>query len=234
MRSEYLLFNLVIAGGTFFATLLFRRYSHFPKPIPTLRAIFLSASIFVLMDLFVTNVWWYFNPRFTLGILVGSLPVEEILFFITVPLACLQLWINVKRFYVKKLSSQSERLLTLCLWAILLCLFLIHYALPYTRMVIIALACIPILDRLLKTHLMRSWVFIVFVAIITNTLTFIWNGYLTARPIVTYNPLMKTQLMVLTVPFEDFMYGMVLISLVIILYEYFSISHTSKPHTQHV
>ena len=51
-------------------------------------------------------------------------------------------------------------------------------------------------------------------------LTALFNSYLTWRPVVIYNRFVKTNIMVGTIPVEDFIYGLVFIISVIILYEY--------------
>lgn len=74
-------------------------------------AIVISAIPFLIWDYFATaRGHWSFNPNFNMGIYITNLPLEEIMFFITVPLACLYVWCTIKRFdslkdlinYIKK------------------------------------------------------------------------------------------------------------------------------------
>ena len=55
--------------------------------------------------------------------------------------------------------------------------------------------------------------------IIIFLLTLIFNGYLTARPVVIYNPEVITNLRIGTIPIEDMIYGLVLIIGLITIYE---------------
>jgi lycopene cyclase domain-containing protein len=75
-----------------------------------------------------------------------------------------------------------------------------------------------ILGKILKTKIFQQnnstgFIFLVIL------LTLIFNGYLTARPIVTYNNFLKTNLNIYTVPLEDVIYGLALIFWVIMIYE---------------
>ncbi len=55
-------------------------------------AIVIPAIPFLLWDALVTGAHWHFNPLYVSGIKIINLPIEEILFFITVPFACLFTW----------------------------------------------------------------------------------------------------------------------------------------------
>ncbi len=47
------------------------------------------------------------------------------------------------------------------------------------------------------------------------------NGYLTGRPIVLYNPEYFLGIRLGTIPVEDFLYGFGLITITLVLWEYF-------------
>jgi len=70
----------------------------------------------------------------------------------------------------------------------------------------------------IKTNLFNKYYFYYFLSIVFF-LTFFFNGYLTARPIVIYNNLLKTNINIFTIPIEDFIYGLALISFVVIIFE---------------
>lgn len=228
MKSEYLLFNIFIIGSVLLSTLLFRRFTKYVQLIPAFIAIGMSAFVFIIVDQIVTNTWWYFNPLYILGVYIGSLPIEEMLFFLTVPFACLHLWVNLKRIKIRSLSIIATYSLVLLLWLIVLVLLVIYHELVYTRYVLLALASLPIIDLFLKTRLLSSPVFILFISGGVNIMTLLFNGYLTARPIAMYNPSMKSNIQIASIPIEDFVYGMCLIFLVICVYEYIVKSKTNS------
>ena len=90
----------------------------------------------------------------------------------------------------------------------------------YTILTSIAVILVICLDFYLKTGLLKKrifWLFHLFVAIM-NLLT---NGYLTGRPIVLYGDEFYLGIRITTIPIEDFFYGFSLITLNIILFEYY-------------
>ena len=232
MEFEYLLFNLLVTIGPLAGVCAFRKISRLPKGIPALFAILITATLFIFLDHQVTDVWWRFNPNYILKIFRGNLPIEELIFFFSVPFACLILWVNLKDRTTDKVSVHVTRLFTLGLWGMLWMGAVIYKEAPYTRFVLITSACIPVLDILLRTYLLRSRAFLFFIFGITNALTLVFNGYLTARPIVRYNPTTKSGFNIMTIPFEDFIFGMVLISLTLILYEFFVRKLASSHHVK--
>ncbi|MDT8323004.1 MAG: lycopene cyclase domain-containing protein [Bacteroidota bacterium] len=63
----------------------------------SLREAFLATGIvalpFLIWDVVVTTAGhWQFSPRYTLGVDIINLPVEEVSFFIVVPLAAILVW----------------------------------------------------------------------------------------------------------------------------------------------
>ena len=90
----------------------------------------------------------------------------------------------------------------------------------YTILALAAAVGSVVLDRLLGTHLLarrRFWVAmaIMFFFKIPS------NGYLTGRPIVLYDPAYFLGIRLGTIPVEDFFYGFGLITLSLVLWEYF-------------
>jgi len=91
MNYEYLLFNLIIFSGPIFLGVQ-QKFNFRSKFLPALLSVFTAAFPFIVWDSLVTNVHWWFNENFIIGIKFWGLPIEEILFFFSVPFACLFLW----------------------------------------------------------------------------------------------------------------------------------------------
>jgi lycopene cyclase domain-containing protein len=90
----------------------------------------------------------------------------------------------------------------------------------YTILAVAIAVGAVILDRLLGTRITsqrRFWVSlaILFVFKIPS------NGYLTGRPIVLYNPEYFLGIRLGTIPVEDFLYGFGLITMSLVLWEFF-------------
>ena len=90
----------------------------------------------------------------------------------------------------------------------------------YTLLAFAAALGSVVLDRVLATHILaqrRFWVAlaIMFFFKIPS------NGYLTWRPIVLYDPSYFLGIRLGTIPVEDFFYGFGLITLSLVLWEYF-------------
>ena len=217
MKSEYLIFNIVVLLGPIIA-LRCIPYIRKPRPVPTFVALVFSAVVFVVWDIIVTGFFWYFNPTFTLGPRIAGVPFEEILFFLTVPFGCLVLWVNWDKVYPGTEDQSSVPLMFICISTALavIGLWMRWY---YTVAICVVYALILSLDHVMNTHILRKVRFLSFTLVIV-LLTFVCNLYLTARPIVLYNSVMKTNLNILTIPVEDFVYGLALISFVIVMYEY--------------
>lgn len=63
-----------------------------------LRVAFVVVPVFVVADaLLVRRGWWHYNPRFVLPPRLLGLPLEEIAFFVVVPLAAILTWEVVHR-----------------------------------------------------------------------------------------------------------------------------------------
>jgi lycopene cyclase domain-containing protein len=218
MKIEYLLFNLIVFFSIILAKIFYRKSSRFNNPALFI-SIFIVSIIFIIIDSLVTGYFWNFNSRYILGIKIIKLPIEEILFFITVPFACIFLWINIKNI-IKNIKSK------VCINCILngllfpLAAFFWYQKLFYTFSMIVLLIFIIAVDKFIKTELFRQKVFLIYLIII-NCFTFIFNLYLTARPVVIYSTRYKTNLNIITIPIEDFIFGICLISLNIIVYEYY-------------
>lgn len=59
----------------------------------------ISAIPFLVWDYFATkNAHWQFNSDFVLGFYIFNLPLEEVLFFLTIPFCCHFVWNIIDNF----------------------------------------------------------------------------------------------------------------------------------------
>ena len=91
----------------------------------------------------------------------------------------------------------------------------------YTIAAVISVLFAVGLDLFLKTRLIINKKFWIFWSAMF-TLIFIINGYLTWRPIVLYGEPFYLSIRLFTIPIEDFLFGFSLITLNIIIWEYYT------------
>lgn len=217
MKYEYLIFNFFILAGPLFVFFLNKKWIIRPDFKPLIISILVTSVIFITLDQLAVNYFWFFNAKYITGLFLLYLPIEEIMFFVTVPFACLMLWVNYKDLFIERKIINLRRYLVVFLSILILLLF--SYNKLYSSSVVFSFLVVLVLDFLLQTNLFVKKSFVLFIFLITNFLTFIFNLYLTARPVVLYNAIFKTNINIASIPIEDFVFGMSLISLVIILYE---------------
>ncbi len=219
MKFEYIILNLLIILGplclSFDKIVFFRQYWR-----AVFYSIFISFIIFISWDSLAAEAHWFFNPDHTIAIPGFSLPVGEILFFITVPYACLFVW----QVLLTRVSSAMRKISGIIYLSaipfIFLGIFFLLTGKTYTAAVCLAIFTITCLDFWLKTHIFHYQMFPLFAGILI-VMTLIFNGYLTARPIVLYNEAVQLNFRIGTIPVEDFFFGFAHIFLNVILYTHF-------------
>ncbi|UCH66177.1 MAG: lycopene cyclase domain-containing protein [Ignavibacterium sp.] len=216
MNFEYLIFNAVVVGGpTLFGSLnCCYIWNHWKQ---MLIAIVIPAIPFLLWDALVTGTHWNFNPKYVSGIKIINLPIEEILFFITIPFACLFTWeMIIRRMDEKTINVTWLRmLLYLTLPA---GIYFFSIGKQYTGLTLTFLFIANLLDQLLKTNLLYDKRFYFYLLLIV-IFTLIFNGYLTWRPVVTYGVEYQLDFRIITIPIEDFFYGISLLFMNTSLYK---------------
>lgn len=186
-------------------------------------ALLISGSLFILWDIYFTHIGvWGFNPDYLLGIRIFNLPLEEVLFFLCIPYACMfsyhclqTLWPRLA--VSKKVSDYLSWILTIggVLTAIA------FYGNRYTCATFILLV---IFIQYVRN---KSWIGHFYVCYGMMLFPFvIINGILTGSwidaPIVWYNSDAIIGVRMLTIPVEDVFYGLIMIGSQVMLYERFS------------
>lgn len=194
-------------------------YKHWPKLFP---AILLTGSFFLVWDQWFAEMGvWGFNAIYLTGYYIGEIPIEEILFFFTVPYACVFIY-ECLRAYIRKNDTFEElyRWFTLLFFGISCSLLYWFNDRLYT-----GITCL-ILSFVLGTHLMvirrryMSWFYFAYVVSLLPML--VVNGLLTAKPVVYYSENEITGWRLGSIPIEDFLYNMAMMVICIGLYEWFN------------
>ena len=229
MKSEYLIFNvIVLAGPLFFGTM--RSFYFLDRVKYTILPIVIPAILFLIWDSTVTYSHWFFNEKYVLGITIFNLPIEEILFFITVPFACLFTWEMIIRRTDKKVLAWINKIRPFIYLTIPVGIFFFISGKHYTGLALSFLGLAVLLDQLLKTNLILEKRFYLYLSLVL-LFTLIFNGYLTWRPVVTYGVDYQLDFRIITIPVEDFVYGTALIIMNTAIYKKVSSANDAKKIT---
>lgn len=216
MKIEYLLFNLLIISGPI-ALSFDSRVRYIRNWSKAALASLSSLVPFIIWDSLVTGRHWWFNHTYTLDVRILRLPIGEWLFFFTVPFACLFIWEIITTFRPRRDIKMFDNLRLLWLLVIPVGVWLFFIGLEYTGLVLVALSIISLLDKFLKTNIIMDARYYVMLGILIG-LMLVFNGYLTARPLVLYDPSYQLNFRIITIPLEDFLFGISHILLTLIFY----------------
>ena len=165
---------------------------------------------------------WGFNPRYLTGVYIGNLPLEEVLFFICIPYACIFTYEAVNYFQRTEPSNDNGNRISATLIVGLLVIAFKNYDRWYTSVTFFATAFFLLL---LLVIVKPSWLGRFYFAFIFILIPFfIVNGVLTGsglpEPVVWYNDHENMGIRMLTIPVEDTFYGMLLIVMSVSIFEY--------------
>lgn len=184
-----------------------------------LPALAISGLVFLVWDhLFTVYLVWSFNPDYVIGFYILDLPIEEILFFITVPFACIFIY-ECLNYYVKKDILKN---FSTAISAILTALSIIMLSLLYNRVYSLITFGLLLVLSLWLLWKKPDYLGRFYLAFIVSLLPFyIVNGFLTSIPVVSYNDFQNSGIRVGTIPLEDHFYSLAMLLLNVILFEYF-------------
>ncbi len=185
-------------------------------------AIFLTGFIFVVWDIFFTDMGvWGFNDRYLTGVRIANLPIEEWLFFLTIPYACVFTY-EVLNFFIKRdYFGPARQVIGYVLFGGSILMAAIFWDRWYT---VTAFGFLAIVLGVNLFWLKSVWLGRFFFAYLFILVPFLLiNGVLTGTwiegEVVWYNDLENLGIRIGTIPFEDSFYGMGLILMNITIYE---------------
>ena len=214
--SRYLIIDLVIVAGP----LLFsfwppvRYYRRWPA---LLFAAATAGTVYILWDNWVTARGdWGFNPDHLMGVHIFALPLEEVLFFLVVPFSCIFIY-EVLRAYSRERTLGFTRGAALGLALVFFAGAGLFSGQGYTFLVLASCGLFFLAAAFVGLHLLRSrryWLYI----LISYLPFLIFNGMLTAIPVVTYNPEAIWGPRITSIPLEDFFYSYSMLSFYLLAY----------------
>lgn len=216
MSFTYLLINGFILAIPL--ALTFDKRTAYYRQIP---AVGLSTGVvgacYLIWDVLVTaRGEWSFNGKYLTGVHLLNIPLEEVLFFITVPYSCLfiyevVLYATKERFY--KMSTPVLIAAIVLLMAAGMAVRDQGYTLKALASCSFFLTVAYWLDRpLLTSRRYWTWLAICYIPFL------LVNSVLTALPVVEYNPKAIFGLRVFTIPIEDFFYNYAMLSFYLLFY----------------
>ncbi|MBK9149451.1 MAG: lycopene cyclase domain-containing protein [Flavobacteriales bacterium] len=179
-------------------------------------------AVFIIWDIiFTVNGVWGFSDRYTLGIDVVRLPLEEWLFFIAIPYSCVYLY-EVMRYAIRKdVLARIAVPLSIAWMLVLLVVGVLTIDRMYTAVTFLSTAA------LLAVHvfvLKSPWLGRFFLGYAVSLIPFfivngILTGWLLPEPIVWYNDAENLGIRLNTIPIEDSQYLLFFLLLTITFYE---------------
>lgn len=187
-------------------------------------AIFLTAIFFLIWDHWFTVIGvWEFNPQYILGIYLFQLPLEEWLFFITVPFACVFIYEVLIYFFPADPFKKFGKPFVYVMVPFLLGLGFMHLDKLYTSVnFMIGAAALTAHFLLFNDRYLGKFLFAYLVHLIPFLIcNGILTGGLTDEPVVIYNNSENLGIRIWTVPVEDTIYSMTLLLMNVSFFERF-------------
>jgi lycopene cyclase domain-containing protein len=186
-------------------------------------AMVLPAALYIAWDIWFTAMGvWSFNENYIIGNKYGGLPIEEILFFFVVPYCCVFIYECIRVYFPTLQGKQPLDIWFSILADILLLVATIFWDKAYTSATAGFLFVGLVLFEIFKKQFpyFNSRLFLISYAVILIPFLIV-NGFLTAIPVVLYNDAENLGARIYTIPVEDVFYGMLLVFLNILLFEFF-------------
>jgi lycopene cyclase domain-containing protein len=190
-----------------------------------------TMAVFIPWDVYKTaSGVWGFNPDHLQGIYIFNLPVEEWLFFIAIPYACLFTYHSFEYLIKKDHLGPYAKAITAALVLILLIVAIFNPERTYTFVTFLAAAVFLTLhlfvfkaDYLGRFYVMYFATLIPFF-IVNGALT----GMFTAEPVVWYDDSRNLGIRLGTIPIEDTVYGLLMLLMNTTIYEWLRRRDTKK------
>ncbi|GAB3348679.1 hypothetical protein GCM10027566_04250 [Arachidicoccus ginsenosidivorans] len=189
-----------------------------------LKASVLVAVPFIIWDALFTKfgIWW-FNTDYTLGLTIFGLPIEEVLFFICIPFACVFTFFCLDKFF--KLDWANAFNNTIVFVGVIVCVLsaLLFYDKMYTFVTAVAATLVLVYLHFIANVEWIGKASLVYLILMLGF--FPVNGILTGSglpsAVVNYNPNEFLVIRMFTIPIEDAVYGYTQFLLVLYFFKMF-------------
>ncbi|MDB5104371.1 MAG: hypothetical protein JWP91_2060 [Fibrobacteres bacterium] len=225
MKAVYLLVDLAsIAFPLAFARS--ERFGFGARWKRAVGAVCISALPFVAWDIaFVRAGIWGFNPRYTLGLSLFGLPLEEYLFFLAIPFACLFIYRQFRRWPEGADPRGPAGVTSRAIWASIASIFasiaLLDLGLRQPHIYTVSVFLLGALAASLLAVIGPGCSGPLLAALAAQYVPFlIVNGILTSLPVVLYRESAILGFRIGSIPVEDAAYSFIMLALPVALYEF--------------
>jgi lycopene cyclase domain-containing protein len=209
------------------AVLFFPLILSFDKKVAfytTWKALFISILIvglgFIAWDVLFTHYQvWQFNRDYVLGIYIAGLPIEEWLFFIIVPYACVFIYECIRIYFKRYLPEGITKIISVLLILINAGMLVTGYDKTYT--LVNSMICLLVLiffQYVIKWEKLNLFYLVYLICLLPFA---VCNGILTSLPILIYDDGRNLAIRAGTIPVEDFFYNFSMLVLWCFFYEKF-------------
>jgi lycopene cyclase domain-containing protein len=187
----------------------------------------ITGLFFLFWDVvFTLKGVWSFNPDYIIGIAFFGLPLEEVLFFLTVPFACIFIYACLNYYIKWQLDNRITRIISNLVMMLSVLGLIFYYHRIYTT---ITFGLLLVIILLLQYRFKVSWLNRFYIGYVVALIPFyIVNGILTLIPVVLYNNSQNMGKRVGSIPVEDHFYLMALLLMNIGFFEYFKTKTKNK------
>jgi len=222
MDSLYLWLNLASVSIPFLYSFhpklkLYKKWKYMFPAIGVMMLIFIPWDI-----IFTANGYWGFNPNYLTGIYISNLPIEEWLFFICIPYACIFTHYALLHYFPKmQLSEKVTTRLTYLLILGMIVLVVLFYdrwypVINYGYAILLLALVLRYEKEILQKYYLTFLVMLIPFFIVNGVLT----GSFIEEPVVWYDNSQNLSLRMFTIPFEDSIYAFTMILTPLVLTEY--------------
>jgi lycopene cyclase domain-containing protein len=192
-------------------------------------ALLLPALFFIVWDELKTRTGvWSFSTEHTVGLKIGSLPIEEVLFFIVVPYCCVFIYECMRAYFPGIIAKKRGRTVLLFMGEAFFVIAILNWGKNYTFYTslfnALFIGLLYLFPKWFKGFDASSFLVSYCVVVIPFLIV---NGFLTAIPVVSYNDAENLGYRIFSflpwpmrnIPVEDIFYGMLLILMNVALFE---------------
>ncbi len=225
LKQKYLYLSInLLSFAIPFALSFYPKAGFWRKWKYVLPAIAITAVLFIAWDLAFTHAGvWSFNPRYTLGIDVWGLPLEELLFFVCIPYACLFTYFALNQLIERDHLFPHQELISSIVIIVLLIFgtYFMHQLYTGITFLVTSLFLAFVWLKLRMRFMGRLYFAYAVLLIPFFVISAVLTGSFLDEPVIFYNEAHNTGIRVGTIPIEDTVYALLLLLVPVTLWEKF-------------